>query len=330
MFVRKNSRTSGETFTCTHRDYGDDASLDESESSRVFRHAFIDTFANFQEAAKVISSGHANANDSWKDTLGKEGLGLSAAVIAGIIAVLGALSILSAVASEGIVIAVAVVGIIVGVAIYKYRKHIKEERYRRAAGLLDREDIDEDIRSIARLLTELYELQLKSCTVKDAHILAEGCVKALTEDMLKNKNCDFNELLYAASLQAVLMRAVSRVPKVTLDMNLITDKKFNMRGLISHSAYYCKETDEFYQSAKSKSTKYGVLFFDKKADLEDYESILKSTMKGGEQWKFSKMRPHEVHLLMGSSMFKAYRNDKLFEGKKTPAVVQNDERLKVT
>lgn len=43
---------------------------------------------------------------------------------------------------------------------------------------------DEDICSIARLLADLYELQLESCTIKDAHMLPEGCVKAYGNDKL--------------------------------------------------------------------------------------------------------------------------------------------------
>jgi hypothetical protein len=109
------------------------------------------------------------------------------------------------------------------------------------------------------------------------------------------------------------MESLTKIPKIKLDMNIITHKDFNMRGLIGHTAYYCKETDEFYQTAKSKSAKYGVLFFAKKADLEDYEAILTESQRFGEKWKFSKMRPHEINAMKRSSLFKAASNDMTFD-----------------
>jgi hypothetical protein len=332
LMRKKNSQTlfDADKMNREYHDYKDDESSEESDSSRVFRHTFIDKFEIFKHEAEVLANGNANFNDNWKDTVGREGLGISSAVIAGVIGVLGAVGVLSAAVSAGIAIPVAVVGILSAIAFYKYREHIKQERFERAAACMDREDMDAEIHVIARLLADLYALQLQSCTVRDAHVLADSCFKAISNEMLKNKSFSVDELLEISSLQGVLMRALSSVPKVKLDMNIVTDKKFNARGLISHSAYYCRETDEYYHTTHSKPSKYGVLLFDKKQDLEDYESILTSIMKDGEKWKFSKMRPHEVSALKRSSMFKAYKNDKLFEGKKAVKDVSDNERIKVT
>lgn len=311
-------------------DYGDDMLMDEPESSRVFRHAFIDKFEMFRREAQLLAAGNAEFNDTWKDTLGKEGLALAVIIVSGVIGILGAVMILSAAVSAGIAIPVAVVGLVAGVAFYKYREHVKTQRYESAEAIMDRDDMSESIRFIARELADLYRVQLASCTIKDAHNLAADTVKAISNDMLKNKDFDFNELLSAPSLQGVLMRSLNAVPKTKMDMNIISKRKFNARGMVSHSAYYCRETGEFFQTSRSKSTKYGVLFFDKKADLEDYETILTSTMKDGEKWKLSKMRPHEVSVLKSSSMFKAYKNDRLFEGRKMMEEVDHGERMKVT
>lgn len=305
-----------------NQDYEGDADTEESDTTRIFRKRFITKFEAFRQEASMLAEGDANFNDSWKDTLGKEGLGVSITAIVGVIGILGALSILSAAASAGIAVPVAVVGMLAGLAFYKYREHIKRERFESADGIMQRDDISENIRTIAYMLADLYKLQLASCTVKDAHKLAESCVKAISLEMLKNDKFYFDELLNVSSLQAVLMRSLSRVPKEALDMNLLTTKKYNTRGVISHSAYYVRETGEFYQSAKSKSTKYGVLFFDAKEDLEGYESILTETMKHGEQWRFRKMRAHEVDVMLRSSMFKAYRNDEVF---RDAELVDDDE-----
>lgn len=312
-----------------HHDYDDDANAEESDTARVFRHAFIDQFESFRREADMLARGNAEFNDTWKDTVGKEGLAATVTVVVGIIGLLGALTVISAAVSAGIAIPVAVVGIVAGVAFYKYREHIKTLRYENADAIMDREDIEHTIRVVASLLANVYQLQLSSCTVKDAHTLAESCMKAISEEMLKNKGFNLDELLNAATLQAVLMRSLTKIPKEKLDMNINTSKKFNTRGMISHSAYYCRETDEFYRSSKSKSTKYGVLFFDKKEDLEDYQSILMSTLKRGEAWRLTKMRPHEVHLLMRSSMFKSYQNDALFEGNQKLEVVEKPEGMKL-
>jgi hypothetical protein len=55
-----------------------------------------------------------------------------------------------------------------------------------------------------------------------------------------------------------------------------------------------------------------------------------STLKGGEAWRLTKMRPYEVHLLMRSSMFKSYQNDALFEGNRKMEVVEKPEGMKLT
>lgn len=314
----------------SNRDYGDEMLIGEPEASRMFRHAFIDKLEMFRREAQLLASGNAEFNDTWKDTMGKEGLALAVVIVGGVIGILGALMILSAAVSAGIAIPVAVVGLIAGVAFYKYREHVKDQRYKSAEAIMDRDDLSKCIRQIAQQLADLYRVQLANCTIKDAHNLAANCVKAISEDMLKNKDFDFNELMSVSSLQGVLMRSLKAMPKTKLDMNIISKRKFNTRGMVSHSAYYCRDTGEFYQTSFSKSTKYGVLFFDKKADLKDYESILTSTMKGGEKWKLSKMRPHEVKKLQGSSMFRTYQNDKLFEGRKVMEEVDHGERMKVT
>lgn len=312
-----------------HHDYDDDANAEESDTARVFRHAFIDQFESFRREADMLARGNAEFNDTWKDTIAREGLALTVTVVVGVVGFLGAISVLSAVVSAGIAIAVAVLAIVAGVAIYKYREHVKRNRNENADAIMDREDIELHIRAIASLLADVYQLQLSSCTVKDAHKLAESCMKVISEEMLRNKEFNLDELLNPATLQAVFMRSMTKIPKEKLDMNINTNKKFNTRGMISHSAYYCRETDEFYQSSKSKPVKYGVLFFDKKEDLEDYQTILAATLKGGEAWRLTKMRPHEVHLLMRSSMFKAYQNDTLFEGSQKLEVVEKPEGMKI-
>lgn len=271
----------------------------EPASTLEFRRAFTEKFNKFAEETNVLASGNAEFNDTWLDTLGKEGLAVTVVVLVGIIGVLGALAILSAVASAGIAIPVAIIGVIAGIAFYKSREHLKQKRYERAAEMLDKEDLPKAINDIADVLVNLYQVQLNNCTLKDAHVLAEGCVKVIAHNMLTNKQFNFGELLSPSTLQALFMRSLSKVPKVHLDMNIVTKRKFNMRGLMGYSAYYCKETDEFYRTKKSKAAKYGVLLFDKKADIEDYESILATNLV--------KMPPHEVHTMMRSSMFEVYR-----------------------
>ena len=282
-----------------------------SPSSLEFKRTFTDSFNQFAKEATLLASGNADFNDTWVDTLGKEGLAISVTLSVGIIAILGALAVISTVASAGIAIPVAVLGVVAGIVFYKWRGHVKQKRYEHAVYVLGREDLTVAINDIADVLVNLYHVQLENCTVKDAHILAEGCVKIIEHNILMNKEFSFSDLLSPSSLQALFMNSLSKVPKTQLDMNIVTEKKFNMRGLIGHSAYYCKETDEFYHTTKSKSAKYGVLLFDKKADIEDYESMLKTNIV--------KMHPHEVHTMMRSSMFQVYREKRV-------TVVQEDER----
>lgn len=274
--------------------------IGELPSAFEFRRAFSEQFNKFAEETNVLASGNAEFNDTWVDILGKEGLGLSITVIVGVIGILGALSILSAALSAGIAIPVAVVGIAAGVGFYKLREHIKQKRYERASDMLYKEDLPKAIDDIADVLVGLYQVQLNSCTLKDAHVLAEGCMKVIAHNILTNKKFNLGDLFSTSSLQATFMRSLSKVPKSHLDMNIVTKRKFNMRGLMGHSAYYCKETDEFYKNKKSKPAKYGVLLFDKKADIEDYESILETHLV--------KMPVHEVNTMMRSSMFQAYRS----------------------
>ena len=124
--------------------------------------------------------------------------------------------------------------------------------------------------------------------------------------------------------------AFPRVPKVKLDMNVMTKKRLNTRGMIAHTAYYCKETNEFFQTAKSKSNKYGVLLFDTKSDIEDYEAILMATQHLGDTWKFSKMRPYEVNVMKRGSLFRAFVNDESFTQKSEAAEMDADVVVDIT
>lgn len=297
----------------------------ETETTRIFRRVFIENFQNFKKESAMMANGNANFNDNWVDTAGKEGLAISTSVIVGIIALLGALGILSAVASAGAVIPIAILGVVGGIAFYKYRNYIKHQRFQRAAELFAREDIDAQIEEIADLLMALYAVQLKCCTVNDAEIFAESCVKAFSEEIMRNKNFNFNDLLNSASLQGALMGSMSRIAKVSMDMNIRTRKTFNLRGMITHAAYYCKENNEYYQTSQSKPTKYGVLLFEKESDIADYESIITTSLRGGEKWRLSAMRPHEVSNLVRSSMFRAYKNEDVFTQDKQAIVpIKND------
>jgi hypothetical protein len=297
---------------------------DESETSRLFRKEFQDSFNKFRRETELLARGNAEFNNTWFDTLMKEGMVVTVIVVGGVVAILGALAILSAVASAGIAIPVAVVGVVAGVAFYKARERVKLKRFQSAAEALDRDDIDERIQDIGLLLSQLYVMQLRSCTDEDVRLLAQSCVTALANELLMNKHANFNHFLEASTLQAVLMKSLSAVPKIPLATTGLNSKKFNARGVMGHTAYYCKETDEYYQHVHSKSTKYGVLFFESHADLKDYESILTRTMRGGEKWRFRKMPPQEVHALMNSSIFKTYQNDKKFADRKTVALVEDD------
>lgn len=307
-----------------HHEHTDDAATDEPETSRIFRHAFIDKFTVFKQEADLLARGNAEFNEGWRDTLAREGIGLSAGMIGAIIALLGALSILSAGVSAGVSIPVIVLGVIASVAFYKYREHIKQQRYESASSILDRDDLNQEIHAMADMLAKMYQVQLASCTEKDAHKLAAGCVKAISTDILKNENFRFRELQDYVSLQAVLMRTMSAIPKDKLSMKTNINRVYNTRGLITHSAYYVRETDEFYQTIKSKPAKYGVLFFDTKVDLEDYETILAKSLRNGKKWKFTKMNAHEVDALMQASIFKTYQNDKIFSENRESGVEKKD------
>jgi hypothetical protein len=311
--------------------YANDQDLeDETDTAAdVFRQTFINKFNLFKLEASIFAEGNADFSDSWKDTLGKEGTGLAAAITIGIIGLLGALSIMSAGLAAGLALLITVIGVLAVVAFSKYRDYVKQDRYESAAAIMDNDYFSDNVITIANILSELYELQLASCTVKDARVLAESCVKALSLEILKNDKFRFDELLNSSSLQAVLMRSLNAMPKVKLDMNLNMGKKLNTRGVISHTGYYCRETDLFYKTEKSKALKYGVLFFDRKADLEDYEYLMTSSLKKGEDWSLTVMRPHEVHLMLNSSIFKPYRNDRVFKDKMEDDLGL-DDRMKIT
>lgn len=320
---RKSKPTVLDTTQISH-EHTDDAGTEEPETSRIFRHAFIDKFTLFKHEADLLAEGNANFNETWMETLGREGIGFSTGTVAAIIGLLGALGIISAGVSAGVAIPVLFVGVVTCVAFYKYREHVKQQRYESAAAILDRDEIHDDIHAMAGMLAEMYQMQLANCTVRDAHKLAEACVKAISTDILKNEKFRYRELEDYVSLQAVLTRNITAIPKSKLAMRANTDVIYNTRGLITHSAYYVRETDEFYQTTKSKSVKYGVLFFDKKIDLEDYQSILAETMKCGAKWKLTKMNAHEVDALMQSSIFKSYQNDKIFSEKRESGVERKD------
>tara|TARA_R110000868_G_scaffold113997_10_gene305835 strand:- start:166 stop:1101 length:936 start_codon:yes stop_codon:yes gene_type:complete len=301
----------------------------ETDATEYFRRTFTEKFDSFRHEADMLMNGNTEYNATFKDKLARNGLALSFVVIAGVIGILGAVSVLSAVVSAGVAIPVGIAGVAATILINELLEMHKQKNYERAAILMDGVDIITDIQAMADTLAELYKMQLSHCTLKDAHILAEGCVKAITQDMFKNKNFNFDDLLYAPSLQGVLMRSISKVPKKPINMTILTHKKLNARGLIAHTAYYCKETDEYYKSAKSKSAKYGVLLFDKKADLEDYEAILTTSMRHGKKWKFSKMRQHEVNVLKRSSLFKSFNSDVSHDKKESMLDVRSS-RVKVT
>jgi hypothetical protein len=62
-------------------------------------------------------------------------------------------------------------------------------------------------------------------------------MKVISEEMLRNKEFNLDELLNPATLQAVFMRSMTKIPKEKLDMNINTNKKLNTRGMIIHTAY---------------------------------------------------------------------------------------------
>lgn len=287
--------------------------ISENDPVAIFKEAFIRSFSVFRGEAQLLAKGDTHIDDTWVDILGKEGLGISVAVTVGIIGILGAAGVMTAVASAGAAIPIAVVGIIAGIAFYTYRNRVKLERFQHAAAAMERASIETDIEEIADLLAELYRMPLTTSTLKDAHRFGKECMEVIAREMLMNKNFSFDELLYTPSLQATFVRNLSQVSKHKMDMNINTQRKFNMRGMIGHSAYYCKETEEFYQTAVSKPKKYGVLLFDKKADLEAFEDILTRDMPNKEKWRLHRMRDHDVNLLRRSSMFRAARNDDVLE-----------------
>lgn len=299
----------------------------DSESVKVFRETFSEAFLALKEETDLLVNGVADISDTWTDILGANGIAFGSAVISGIIGLLGGLLILSAGATAGISIAIAAVGVGLGIAFYKYREWVRQKRLDRATAAMDRDDFEQEVHQITQQLIDMYRLQLESCTVKDAQSLANACMGAITAEMKRNKEFDFEELLYSPSLQNVLVRANRHLPKIRLDMNLLSDKKYNTRGMIKHTAFYVRETDEFYKTAYSKGKKYGVLYFDKKSDLDDYQELLAVSMRKPEQWKLRKMRKYETSALKRSSLFKAYDNDHDFDKQSAIEVVEPGNKL---
>lgn len=299
---------------------------DDTDTVRIFKKTFINRFELFKLEAAILAEGHIEFDEGWRETLLREGVGLSTAVVVGVIALLGALMVISAAVSAGIAIPVAVVGAVAVVAFHKYREHVKKQRYIAASNTMDRDAIGDNIQDIADLLANLYQVQLAGCAAGDARLFADACFNAISLEMLKNKNFHFNELLDQSSLQAVLTRANTKIPKHKLSLNIRTDEKLNTRGMITHAAYYCRDTEEFYHASDSKN-KYGVLFFDTKADLKGYEVILNETMKHGKRMKLTKMDAHEVNALMASTMFKAYKNDRHFDDR---MMLEENDKNKLT
>ncbi len=62
-------------------------SLGESSASELFQKKFADEFTKFHDEAVMFARGNAEINDTWLDTLLKEGLGVSVTVALGIVAI---------------------------------------------------------------------------------------------------------------------------------------------------------------------------------------------------------------------------------------------------
>ncbi len=296
----------------------------------VFRREFVTRFMQFYDEVNLLATGMAGHNESWKDKVGKEGLGVVIATSGIVLSFLGAFSVISAVATAGATIVPTVVGIAGGIAWNKYRDHKKEKQYERAHDRLNRETLEEDVEEIAKSLTKLYRMQLKRMTVKDAAKLARSCFIALANEIRKEADCNIDELMHPVYLQATLIHAKRHVPKQKMEMNIDDQNKYNTRSMVQRSALYCKENNKIYAGKRSRPDKYGFLMFDTKEEVKDYKAYVKG-MKGRKIVKdYRPVSNGKVAVLKQGKLFKEYRHQVEFGcGDKEPVPLDPTTRKTV-
>ena len=296
----------------------------------VFRREFMNRFNQFYEEVTLLASGMAGHNESWKDKVGKEGIGVVIATSATVISFLGAFSVISAVATAGATIAPTVVGIVGAIVWNKHRDHKKEKQYKRAYERLNRESLEEDVEAIADMLLKLYHMQITRMTIKDAAKLARSCFIALANEIRKEADCNFDELMEPALLQATLIHAKRHVPKQRMQMNIDDEKNYNTRSMVQRPTLYCKETNRLYAGKRSRPEKYGFLMFETKEEINDFRDAVRE-MKGRKIDKeYHQVKRGKVAVLMRGKLFKKYRDQPEFGcGDKEPVPLDPTTRKTV-
>ena len=296
----------------------------------VFRREFVSRFMQFYDEVNLLATGMAGNNESWKDKVGKEGIGVVVATSGIVISLLGAFSVISAVATAGATIAPTAAGIAGMIVWNKYRDRKKEKQYKRAYERLNRETLEEDVETIARSLTKLYRMQLKRMTVKDAAKLARSCFIALANEIRKEADCNIDELMHPVYLQATLVHAKRHVPKQKMEMNIDDQNNYNTRSMVQRPALYCKENNKIYAGKRSRPDKYGFLMFETKEEVKDYKEYVKG-MKGRKIVKdYKPLSSGKVAVLKQGKLFKEYRHQAQFGcGDQEPAPLDPSTRKTV-
>lgn len=282
-----------------------------NEASVVFRKELTQRFMGFYDEVVLLKGGNAAFNDTWKDTVGKEGLGGTIAAAGIILAFLAAFSAITAVVSAGITTGITIAGIGGGIAYNKYRDHKKAKEYHRAYEHFRRDDIEDEIKIIAKNISKLYYMQLKKCTLKDAAKLARACFVAVGYALRKDENFAFEDMLEPASLQIALTEAQKHLPKTKLEMNIDDAHKYNARSMMTHCAVYCKETNLLYGSQVSKPAKYGFISLNTKDELDEYVEAMHEYKVGRRPHRkpieYKRLSKGDVKALMHSGLFKPYK-----------------------
>lgn len=294
---------------------GDGAEYDDgecvNEASMVFRKELTQRFMGFYDEVVLLKGGNAAFNDTWKDTAGKEGLGGAVAATGIVLAFLAAFNAVTAVASAGVTTGITIAGIGIGFGYNKYRDHKKAKEYHRAYEHLRRDEIEDEIKVIAKSIAKIYNMQLKKCTLKDAAKLARACFVAVGYALRKDDNFAFENLLEPASLQTALVEASQHLPKVKLEMNIDDAHKYNTRSMVLHSAVYCKETNTLYGSQVSKPAKYGFISLNTKDELDEFVEAMHGYKAGRRPHRkpieYKRLSKGDVKALMHSTLFKPYK-----------------------
>lgn len=196
---------------------------------KAFRSAFIREHRSFEQFTRELATGKAGFGKTKEDLLGMSGIGVGAAILNTVIAMLTGVGVLSGMLSIALGLTAALVTIGANIGFSVYRNRLNRAKYQNAAKFMDEMNLHDFIDHIRSKVSHQFSDYLNHCTEEQGKDFAKNTHRIIADAILNRKIKSVAELTRPVFMLQYQKHILPVPPKTTFSfVNIFKRMKENI------------------------------------------------------------------------------------------------------